>query len=96
MLLSRRHEAKSASTPELQHSQDETTATKGGSYIVGRLLKDFALGSGQTLPGIASLGATRQTYIPQPDGTVLRVTYGFVWRMSFHSSATLDYFHVQV
>ena len=78
VLLSRRNEGpKSAPAHKHEVAQDETTATKGGSYIVGKLLKDFALGSGQAPPEIESLAATRQTYIPQPDGTVLRVSYGY-------------------
>ncbi len=78
VLLSRRnHDAPKSAPGQLQQQEmDETTPTKGGSYIVGKLLKDFALGSGQALPEIASLSATRQAYIPQPDGKVLRVSYG--------------------
>jgi len=76
VLLSRRNEQSKSAPAHRQEMQDETTATKGGSYIVGRLLKDFALGSGQAPPEIASLGATRQAYIPQPDGSVLRASYG--------------------
>ena len=66
----------SAAAVSVHHDPGETTITKGGSYIVGRLLKDFTLGNGQAPPEIEPLPSTRQTYIPQPDGAVLRVSYG--------------------